>query len=164
MNKQPEMYIPHSLRDASPSGPEAEIVRVLLVEDNPGDVRMIREMLAEVKHDGFSLEYAEQLSTGLERLAEGGIDMVFLDLSLPDSRGFDTFAEAYARAPQVPIIVRAGLDDEQVAVRAVREGAQDYLVKGHVDSNLLVRAMSYVVERKRAEKEKSGLQPQVYQA
>ena len=79
--------------------------------------------------------------------------MVFLDLSLPDSRGFNTFAQAYARAPQVPIIVLAGLDDEQVAVRAVREGAQDYLVKGHVDSNLLVRAMSYVVERKRAEEE-----------
>ena len=65
----------------------------------------------------------------------------------------DSIAQAYARAPQVPIIVLAGLDDEQVAVRAVREGAQDYLVKGHVDSNLLVRAMSYVVERKRSEEE-----------
>jgi DNA-binding response OmpR family regulator len=147
------MYAPHSLRGIGPSGPEAEILKVLLVEDNPRDARMIREMLAEVKDDGFSLEYAEQLSTALERLAEGGIDMVFLDLSLPDSRGFDTFAQAYARAPQVPIIVLAGLDDEEVAVRAVREGAQDYLVKGHVDSNLLVRAMSYVVERKRVEEE-----------
>jgi DNA-binding response OmpR family regulator len=133
--------------------PHSEIVKILLIEGNHRDARMIREMLAEVKLDGFSLEYAEQLSTGLERLAEGGIDMVFLDLSLPDSRGFDTFAQAYARAPQVPIIVLAGLDDEQVAVRAVREGAQDYLVKGHVDSNLLVRAMSYVVERKLAEEE-----------
>jgi DNA-binding response OmpR family regulator len=109
---------------------------------------MIREMLAEVKHDGFNLECAEQLSTGLKRLAEGGIDMLFLDLSLPDSQGFDTFAEAYAKAPQVPIIVLTGLDDERVAVRAVHEGAQDYLVKGHVDSNLLVRAMRCAVARK----------------
>ena len=151
MNRQSEMRVPHSLRP--PARREAEIVKVLLIEGNHRDARMIREMLAEVKHDGFSLEYAEQLSTGLERLAEGGIDMVFLDLSLPDSRGFDTFAQAYARAPQVPIVVLASLDDEQVAVRAVREGAQDYLVKGHVDSNLLVRAMSYVVERKLAEEE-----------
>jgi len=181
MNRQSEMGVPHSLRPPArrgtsvrlgkgigPSGPasdsytptarrEADIVKVLLVEDNPGDACMIREMLAEVKHDGFSLEYAEQLSTGLGRLAEGGIDMVFLDLSLPDSRGFDTFAEMYARAPQVPIIVLAGLDDEEVAVRAVREGAQDYLVKGHVNSNLLVRAMSYAVERKRAGEKKRKL-------
>lgn len=88
--------------------------------------------------------------------------MVFLDLSLPDSHGFETFAEAYARAPQVPIIVLTGLDDEHVAVRAVREGAQDYLVKGHVDINLLVRAMHYAVERKQAERKKEKLQAQAY--
>ncbi|UCG81512.1 MAG: response regulator, partial [Desulfobacterales bacterium] len=109
MDRLSEIHAPHSLRGIGPSGPGAEILKVLLVEDNPRDARMIREMLAEVKDDGFSLEYAEQLSTALERLAEGGIDMVFLDLSLPDSRGFDTFAQAYARAPQVPIIVLAGL-------------------------------------------------------
>ena len=151
MNQQPVKSVPHS-----------EIVKVLLVDNNPGDVCMVREMLAEVNGDAFSLECAEQLSTGLARLAKGGIDMVFLDLSLPDSRGLDTFSRTYAQAPQVPIIVLTGLDDEQVAVQAVRKGAQDYLVKGHVDSNLLVRAMHYAVERKRAaEKE---LQPQVHQA
>ena len=123
---------------------------------------MIREMLAEVNGDGLSLEFAEQLSTGLERLAEGGIDMVFLDLSLPDSRGLDTFSRAYAQAPQVPIIVLASLDDEQVAVQAVQKGAQDYLIKGHVDSNLLVRAIHYAVQRKRAVKEE--LQTQVHLA
>ena len=142
MNQQPGRSIPHS-----------EIVKVLLVEGNPGDAGMVREMLAEVNGDAFSLECAEQLSTGLKRLAEGGIDMVFLDLSLPDSRGLDTFSRAYAQAPQVPIIVLTGLDDEQVAVQAVRKGAQDYLVKGYVDSNMLVRAMHYAVERKRAVEE-----------
>lgn len=88
--------------------------------------------------------------------------MVFLDLSLPDSRGLDTFSRVYAQAPQVPIIVLTGLDDEQVAVQAVRKGAQDYLVKGYVDSNLLVRAMHYAVERKRALEEE--LQAQVHPA
>ena len=139
MNKQSKTCAPHS-----------ETISILIVEDNPRDARMIREMLAEVKDGGFSLECTEHLSTGLKRLAQGGIDMVFLDLWLPDSHGFDTFAETYARAPQVPIIVMTGLDDEHVAVRAVREGARDYLVKGHVDSNLLVRAMRYALEHKRA--------------
>ncbi len=151
MNQQPGRSVSHS-----------EIVKVLLVEDNPGDVSMVREMLAEVNGDGLSLECAEQLSAGLERLAEGGIDMVFLDLSLPDSRGLDTFSRAYAQAPQVPIIVLASLDDERVAVQAVRNGAHDYLVKGHVDSNLLVRAMHYAVERKRVVEEE--LQTQIHPA
>lgn len=146
MNQQPGRSVPHS-----------EIVKVLLVDNNPGEASMVREMLAEVNGDAFSLECAEQLSTGLARLAKGDIDMVFLDLSLPDSRGLDTFSRAYAQAPQVPIIVLTGLDDEQVAVQAVRKGAQDYLVKGHVDSNLLVRVMHYAVERKRAVEEE--LQP-----
>jgi DNA-binding response OmpR family regulator len=142
MNRQSERAVPYS-----------EIVKVLLIEDNPGDACMIREMLADVNGDGFSLECAKQLSTGLERLAGGDIDMVFLDLSLPDSRGLDTFSRVYAQAPQVPIIVLTGLDDEQMAVQAVRKGAQDYLVKGYLDSNMLVRAMHYAVERKRAVEE-----------
>lgn len=150
MNQQPGRSVPHS-----------KILKVLLVDNNPEDASMIREMLAEVNSDAFSLECTGQLSTGLARLAKGDIDMVFLDLSLPDSRGLDTFSRTHAKAPQVPIIVLTGLDDEQVAVQAVRKGAQDYLVKGHVDSNLLVRAMHYAVKRKRAVKED---QPQLHRA
>jgi anti-anti-sigma factor len=126
-------------------------IKVLLVEDNPGDARLLREMLAEVGGISFELEYADQLSSGLERLAVEGIDLILLDLSLPDSQGLDTFARANAQAPQVPIIVLSGLDDEVLAVKAVREGAQDYLVKGLVDSNLLARAIRYAIERKKAE-------------
>ena len=126
-------------------------IKVLLVEDNPGDASLVQEMLAEVKDGGFGLALAEQLSTGLERLAAGGIDLVLLDLSLPDSQGLDAFAKAYAKAPQVPIILLTNLDDEALELEAVHTGAQDCLVKGQVDSNLLVRAIRFAIERKRAE-------------
>ena len=126
-------------------------IKVLLIEDNPGDARLIRQMLAEVGTALFDLEWAGQLSTGLERLTRGGIDVLLLDLSLPDSQGFDTFARAQAQAPQAPIIVLTGLEDEMLAVEAVRGGAQDYLVKGQVDSHLLGRAIRYAIQRRQAE-------------
>jgi GAF domain-containing protein/CheY-like chemotaxis protein len=126
-------------------------IKVLLVEDNPQDALLMRRMLAKAGDDSLDLESADCLSTGLERLAEGGIAVVLLDLSLPDSHGLETFARVHARAPQVPIIVLSGFDDRVLAVRAVREGAQDYLVKGNVDPDLLVRAIRYAIERKRAE-------------
>jgi len=128
-------------------------IKVLLIEDNPGDARLIREMVAEVGGARFDLECVDRLSTALERLAAGGIDVVLLDLGLPDSTGFDTFTKVYAQSPEAPIVVLTGLDDEALAVEAVREGAQDYLTKGQVDGNLLVRAMKYAIERKRAEEE-----------
>ena len=124
-------------------------IKVLLIEDNPGDARLIREMLAEVRGATFDLEWVDRLSAGLERLAEGGFDMVLLDLGLPDSQGIDTFVTLQAQAPRVPIIVLTGLDDEALAVKAVQEGAQDHLVKGQVDSHALVRSIRYAVERHR---------------
>jgi PAS domain S-box-containing protein len=126
-------------------------LNVLLIEDNPGDARLIREMLAEIRGAQFDLECADRLSIGLERLAAGGIDVALLDLSLPDAQGMDTFVKAYRQAPGVPIVVLTGLDDETLAVQAVQRGAQDYLVKGQVNTDLLVRAMRYAIERKRAE-------------
>ena len=128
-------------------------IRILLIEDNPGDVRLLQVMLAEAKKDSFELKWANRLSAGLERLETEDSDVVLLDLSLADSQGFDTFARVQAEAPQVPIIVLTGLDDEALAVRAVREGAQDYLVKGQIDSNLLTRSIRYAIERKRTEQE-----------
>lgn len=126
-------------------------IKILLIEDNPGDVRLIQEMLAGIKDVTFELECADSLQDGLKRLAGGDIDVVLLDLSLPDSRGFDTFARAHAHAPQVPIIMLTGLDDESVADKAVREGAQDYLIKGEVNKNLLVRSIRYAFARQQAE-------------
>lgn len=128
-----------------------EAIKVLLVEDNPGDARLIREILTRARGAQFELERVERLSAALERLAAGGIDAILLDLTLPDSTGLDTFFKVHARAPRVPITVLSGFDDEVVAIRAVREGAQDYLVKGQVDRDLLVRALRYAIERKRSE-------------
>jgi len=126
-------------------------IRVLLIEDNPGDVRLIRETLAEVRGAHFGLECVGRPSTGLERLAADGIDVVLLDLSLPDSVGFDTFTTVHAQAPQVPILLLTGLEDEALGARAVREGAQDYLVKGQAGGGSLARAIRYAIERKGAE-------------
>ncbi len=132
-------------------------IKVLLIEDNPGDARLIREMLVDVGGAFVQLECADRLRTGLERLAMGGIDALLLDLFLPDSQGIETFGKAYTQAPEVATIVLTGLDDEEQALRAVREGAQDYLVKGEVNGHLLVRSLQYAIERKRTEGERARL-------
>ena len=127
----------------------ASSIRVLLIEDNPGDARLIREYLSDPAGASFELEQAATLAGGAARLSRGGIDIVLLDLSLPDSPMPDTFRRVHQCDPQVPIIVMSGLDDEQFAMQTVQEGAQDYLVKGHVDTRLLVHAIRYAIERKR---------------
>ena len=121
---------------------------VLLIEDNPGDARLIREMLAEDPDAPFRLHCAERLSHGLDFLSSEKAGLVLLDLSLPDSHGLDTFAKVYAHSPQIPIIVLTGNDDQTVALSAVKIGAQDYLVKGKLDRELLMRSMHYSIERK----------------
>jgi len=127
----------------------AERQRVLLIEDNPGDVRLIREMLSEGEEELFELDCVGRLSQGLEYLSTRSAGVVLLDLSLPDSYGFDTFLKVYAHSPKVPIIVLTGHDDRTVALSAVKTGAQDYLVKGKLDRELLLRSMQYSIERKR---------------
>jgi signal transduction histidine kinase len=128
-------------------------LKVLLIEDNPGDARLIRELLTEEKGGSFRLECTDRLSAAIERLASGKVDVILLDLGLPDSQGFDTFIKVHNSVPQIPIVILSGLTDEELAARAVRKGAQDYLVKGHVDSNLLGRSLRYAIERKQAEVE-----------
>ena len=126
---------------------------VLLVEDNPGDARLISAMFDEVNGDHFHLSRVDRLSAGLDILARGEIGVVLLDLSLPDSLGMETFSRVFAQAPQIPIIVLTGTNDEVLALNAVKTGAQDYLVKGQVDSGILLRAMRYAMERKQAERD-----------
>ena len=125
-------------------------VRVLLIEDNPADARLIREMLVDGS-SAFDLDWARDLPEGLERLARIPPDVALVDLSLPASVGLATFRAVFEHAPQIPIVVLTGLDDETLAVRSVQSGAQDYLVKGDVDSALLVRSVRYAIERKRTE-------------
>ena len=127
---------------------------VLLIEDNPADARLIQENLRDAGAK-IELEWARSLADGLKRLAtpQPAIDAVLLDLSLPDSHGFDTFTRVSQQAPQVPIIMLTGLDDQSLAEQAMRAGAQDYLVKGHIDGDLLVRAIRYAIERARAKQE-----------
>jgi diguanylate cyclase (GGDEF)-like protein len=121
---------------------------VLLIEDNPGDARLIREMLAEEPDAPFQLHCEERLSLGLAFLSAEKPRLVLLDLSLPDSHGLETFVKVYAHSPQIPIIVLTGNDDQTVALSAVKTGAQDYLIKGKLDRELLMRSMHYSIERK----------------
>ncbi len=126
-------------------------IKVLLIEDDPGDARLIRMMMSKADGPTFSMEHVERLSTGLERLTAGGIDVVLLDLGLPDSSGLDTFIKVHAQVPDVPIIMLTGLEDATLAIKAVQGGAQDYLYKNKLDGELLVRAIHYAIERKKME-------------
>ncbi|MBD2501556.1 hybrid sensor histidine kinase/response regulator [Anabaena azotica] len=135
-----------------------EIIKVILVEDNPGDAFLIQELIKEVNTAKVELETVEKLSQAIKILADdtsGGLsspfDVMLLDLSLPDSQGLDTFVRANRETKAIPIIVLTGMDDENLALRAMQEGAQDYLVKGQVTGDLLVRSMRYAIERQRIE-------------
>ncbi len=133
------------------------IMHILLIEDDPDDVFLIREMLKEstIEQAGVTSDYdlvrAERLSDGLDILKNGGIDLVLLDLTLPDSQGLDTYQLAQQASPHTPVIVMSGLDDDAMAIEAVRQGAQDYLCKGHTSSQILIRSIRYAIERKQAE-------------
>ncbi len=160
MDTRPNVISPEAperaIAPAQPAGGESQHLKVLLIEDNPGDARLIELMLEGAGEELFEIEVVDRLQAGLERLAEGGINVVLLDLSLPDSQGLSTFIQLHARAPWMPIIVLSGLNDTTVAVQAVHEGAQDFLIKGQVDGQLLTRAMRYAIERKRMAEQLSG--------
>jgi signal transduction histidine kinase len=127
--------------------------RVLLVEDNQGDAGLVRFALrAESGADySFSAAHVVRLEDALESLKEKPFDLVLLDLSLPDAQGLDTLARIRQAAPDLPIVIITGLNDESLAVEAVRGGAQDYLIKGQADSHAVIRAILYSIERKRIE-------------
>jgi CheY-like chemotaxis protein/MinD-like ATPase involved in chromosome partitioning or flagellar assembly len=125
--------------------PENQNLRILLIEDNPGDARLIHEALPPP--GDVALEWVDRLAAGLDRIQAGAYDAVLLDLSLPDSRGFETFERLRQRAPRLPVVVLTGLDDEELALRAVRAGAQDYLVKGVLKPGALLRILRFAIER-----------------
>jgi len=128
-----------------------ERIKVLLVEDNPSDARLIQESLAEATDDSFDLETVDTLAAGLHRLGCGGIEAILLDLALPDSFGQETFVRAKAQAMGVAIIVLTGLVDDSLALKLVQGGAQDFVAKVEVTGNNLTRAILYAIERERLE-------------
>ena len=126
-------------------------IRVLLIEDDEDDYLITRDLLSSEEGQRFSLRWASRLEQGAEYLSEGGLDVVLLDLSLPDSSGWDTLTQVQMLAPEVPVVVLTGLDDNAMGISAIRKGAQDYLSKGRIDRDRLERAIRYAVERKRTE-------------
>ncbi|MBV9864204.1 MAG: diguanylate cyclase [Abitibacteriaceae bacterium] len=133
---------------SEPSTPgKHEVIRLLSVEDNPGDARLLRAYLADAGATQFEFLCVERLAEALERVANEAIDVLLVDLSLPDGHGLDNVRRLRAIAAHVPIIVLTGNDDESLAVEALQAGAQDYIVKGDLDSKLLVRSIRYAMER-----------------
>lgn len=126
--------------------------RILLVEDNPGDARLLKEALGEKREPPYLLEKVDNLHDGLGRLSKGNLDLVLLDLFLPDSSGLSTLESAMKAAAQVPIIVLTGLNNAETAVKSLQEGAQDFLVKDNLSRELLTRSISYSIERYRLHK------------
>src|ERR1700726_455724 len=132
-------------------------LQVLLVEDNAGDVRLLREMFRGERPDSFELTHLLRMSEAVNHLAKGGVDVVLLDMGLPDGHGLDTVRRAHASAPGVPVIVLTGLDDEALAAEAMKEGAQDYLIKGQIENRALPRALRHAIERHRMQTETSEI-------
>jgi signal transduction histidine kinase len=126
---------------------DSATIKILLVEDNPADADLLNEFLEEADETQWSLVHVEKLKEALQTLRENHFDVILLDLSLPDKQGLATVVQTHETAPDLPIVVLTGLNDKVTALEAVRQGAQDYLVKGKIDSNLLVRAIGYAIER-----------------
>lgn len=127
-------------------------IRVLMIEDSQVHARLVQGMLGQDQDHPFTVETADVLSTGLDRLVKGGLDVILLDLNLPDSEGLETFRRTRAAAGSVPIVILSGDDDQATAAKAVEDGAQAFLVKGGVNGLQLTRAVRYAVQRARAER------------
>jgi diguanylate cyclase (GGDEF)-like protein/PAS domain S-box-containing protein len=125
--------------------------RLLLVEDNPGDARLLREMLNEQSAHNIEMTRAECMRDAEKELARRVVDIILLDLGLPDAQGLEAVRRAHTAAPHVPLVVLTGLVDESLAAQALREGAQEHLIKGQIDSLGLLRALRYAAERKTME-------------
>ena len=127
------------------------LINILLIEDKPTDILLIKRMLSTIVN--FTIEQVARLSAGLERLERGGIDVVIMDIVLPDSEGIEAIKKVYITFPGVPIVVLTGFPDEETGMRAIQEGAQDYLVKGRINADALIRILRYSIERKKTREE-----------
>ena len=136
---------------------------LLLIEDNPGDARLFQEMLSELRGD-YRITWVQTLAEALKEIAQHRYQLILCDLNLPDSRGLETAAAVIAAASGEPIIVLTGQNDDQMALGAIKAGAQDYLLKNTVTPDLIDRTIRYAIERKRADGEKMKLQAQLIQA
>ncbi|MFP4528289.1 MAG: ATP-binding protein [Candidatus Kapaibacterium sp.] len=126
-------------------------MNILIVEDNIGDYYLMREMLQQSSLYTHAIDHVKKLSEATERLEENSVDVILLDLMLPDSSGINTFEKVYKLASRIPVIVMSGIMDEDISLQAVRLGAQDYIVKGQLDAPLLNRSIRYAIERKMVE-------------
>ena len=123
------------------------MTKLLLVEDNPADARLLREMLNDSSSFDTELTLVSYMSEAEAHLAEHAVDIVLLDLGLPDAQGLAAVRRAHAAAPRIPLVVLTGSDDETLATQSLQEGAQDYLIKGQIDARGLQRALRYAIER-----------------
>jgi PAS domain S-box-containing protein len=130
---------------------DEQSLHILVVEDNPTDVFLLKKALKEVQSLKIVLTQAKRLDEALQHLEDKGLDVVLLDLGLPDSQGLETFRTMQHSHSEIPILILSGLEDEKLAVHAVKDGAQDFLVKGKINSMMLARSIRYAIERKRSE-------------
>src|ERR1700722_18785132 len=128
------------------------IKAILLIEDNPGDVRLLREMLKDHGTHDAEMTNVDCMSAAEKHLVQHAVDIILLDPGLPDAQGLAAIRRAHAAAPRVPLVVLTALDDELLAEQALQEGAQDYLVKDQIERRSLLRALRYATERKRLER------------
>lgn len=126
-------------------------ISVLLIEDNPDHAALLTRLLGSSELPRFACKHVATLADGIDQLGKGGYDLVMLDITLPDSQGLNTFRKVAAAAPEIPVVVLSGILDVALAIEVVQQGAQDYLVKGHVDNHLLLRSAQYAIERKRGQ-------------
>ena len=124
-------------------------IKVLLIEDDEGHARLIYKYLSKARNIFFDTNRADLMSAGFEFLDKNKVDVILSDLGLPDSIGVETFRKLHSRCPDIPVIVLTALDDESTALSAMQSGAQDYLVKGQIDTIQLVRSIRYAIERQR---------------
>ncbi len=128
---------------------DKEKINILLFEDNPGDALLVKEVLSETTLASFKIECFARLTDGLSHLIGGKTDVILLDLTLLDSWGLDTFKKVKSESADIPLIVLTSNDDGSLALKTIQEGGQDYIVKGQIDSNSLVRSILYAMERHR---------------
>jgi DNA-binding NtrC family response regulator len=138
--------------------------KILLIDDEPAMAWLVNEYLQTASQNTVALETAETVADGLQRLAQGDIQVLLLDLSLPDSLGPETFTKIHNLFPLIPVVVFTSMEDEELGSRLVQLGAQDYLVKGQINGSTLLRTLRYAVERKQIERERDKLILELQQA